>query len=619
MNLFAPQNLARITPRLLSSIPWITAILAGVLYIFIFAWFSDTLPVFGDILFWITTGLGFIFVGVVFYLTRNILRIIQERNHLKDQLIESKEINANANENLSTLLRFSEKLLETSEEGEIVEAMLQFSLDLSGAIGASYVPLDDHGHPLSAVCHGDFPLPVINSWIEYLASPTVRQECKTCNKTTINSGACPLLPSPFSEAIDLFCLPLRRTGQEYGVLNLYLGKDAEIDGSTQTLLRTVIEETALVLESNRFRKQALDSLSLMQSIRNNTDLNNLVSSILENVSTSLNADFAILKINNNDTGKPELSMTAGDFPKQMSSSLERICQNALDSEEDIVFQESLDGIHGIHESYSVMVAPVKLQDSPLDGVLAVGNKRNQNFNKLQLNLLQTTSAQIALVIQGTYFQAEVEFKAMMAERTRLAREIHDGLAQTLGFLKLQIVQMQNYLSQGDYVRLGSSLNTSLNVLTDVYQEARQAIDGLRISPSEVGLSSWLEQIVNEFQENSGLQVELVDLQSTIDLAPEIQAQLIRIVQEALSNVRKHANAKQVWISCSKIDADLILEVRDNGIGFSPDDIPGPSRYGLQIMHERSELIGADFQVISRPMDGAIVRVRLPILMKMKAI
>jgi signal transduction histidine kinase len=104
-------------------------------------------------------------------------------------------------------------------------------------------------------------------------------------------------------------------------------------------------------------------------------------------------------------------------------------------------------------------------------------------------------------------------------------------------------------------------------------------------------------------------VEGVDEKS--DLAPEVQAQLIRIVQEALSNTRKHAEAQQVWVSCHTVSGELVLEIRDDGRGFSPEDVPGPSRHGMRGMRERAELIGAEFQVISRPQEGTTVRLRLP--------
>ena len=200
---------------------------------------------------------------------------------------------------------------------------------------------------------------------------------------------------------------------------------------------------------------------------------------------------------------------------------------------------------------------------------------------------------------------------MIQERIRLAREIHDGLAQTLGFLKLQTSQMGNYLNRGETERLRQALQLCYTTLSDAYQDARLAIDGLRINSSEQGLRGWLEQTVVEFQELTDTKVLLDQVDAPNDLPPEIHAQLIRIVQEALNNVRKHAQANQVQVSFRQMGEDLWLEISDDG--FSPLDVPELSRYGLRGMRERAELLGADFQVISRPDNGTAIRVRLPLV------
>jgi signal transduction histidine kinase len=96
-----------------------------------------------------------------------------------------------------------------------------------------------------------------------------------------------------------------------------------------------------------------------------------------------------------------------------------------------------------------------------------------------------------------------------------------------------------------------------------------------------------------------------------DIPSEVQAQLVRIVQEVFTNIRKHSKAKNAWLVIKEWEDDLILEVGDDGQGFHPDDIPVLSQYGLRGMRERAELIGADFQVVSRPGQGTVIHLRLP--------
>jgi len=208
----------------------------------------------------------------------------------------------------------------------------------------------------------------------------------------------------------------------------------------------------------------------------------------------------------------------------------------------------------------------------------------------------------------------LEYRAVIQERTRLAREIHDGLAQTLAFLKLQAAQMQNYLAQGDLARLSQVLKDNYQVLAEAYLDTRQAIDNLRLTPQD-GLLASLEQVIADFEPILGLTIERnfqpVSAAWHQQLTPEIQAQLLRIVQEALNNIRKHARAKRVWINVHEWQEELRLELGDDGQGFDSEDVPEISHHGLRGMRERSEMIGADFQIISQVRQGTLVRLALP--------
>jgi two-component system nitrate/nitrite sensor histidine kinase NarX len=226
-------------------------------------------------------------------------------------------------------------------------------------------------------------------------------------------------------------------------------------------------------------------------------------------------------------------------------------------------------------------------------------------------LLQTLAGQVNKISQNAGLIAELEFNAIISERTRLAREIHDGLAQTLGFLKLQAAQMENLLVTHDTDRLQERLTTTYKVLSDAYNDVRQAIDGLRISPNGDGLTTWLRETCLEFEENTGLPVSLKESSVEAKLPLEVQAQLIRIVQEALSNVRKHSGATRAWINCNHTENGFMIEIGDDGCGFSLEEVPGVSRYGLQGMRERSDLIGGEIEVISGKGEGTIIRVNLP--------
>ena len=247
--------------------------------------------------------------------------------------------------------------------------------------------------------------------------------------------------------------------------------------------------------------------------------------------------------------------------------------------------------------------------------LALNNQR-AHAQELEATRLAYTSLDLkekllALDVKNEELLEQLEYKAVLDERTRLAREIHDGLAQTLAFLKLEAARMQAYVSKGDVEAVSRTLQACHKTLSDAYLDARQAIDNLRRVPDE-RLGDWLELTAADFTTLTGTEVDTTNVHLNHVFSPNVKAQLIRIVQEALTNIRKHAQACVVTLSAFECDGAVILEVRDNGRGFAPEETQPASQYGLRSMRERAESIGADFQIISTPGAGTTVRLRIPI-------
>lgn len=543
-------------------------------------------------------------------------REISAREHLK----QTEELVAEAYQRLAAVFRIREQFANVESEKEIIELLLHHSVELSGAAGASFVPLDEHRQPLPAVSYGQPPLQLPDAWLEYLASPAIRSRCSGCEKHNRFVSTCPLLKGPFADMAGIYCIPLRRGEREYGVLNIYVPDPDRLNVETKAFLGSLVDETAHALESVWLRRRELDALAQIQAVRQKSDLNALLSGLLDNLYQVLEPDFALLALRENTSGEGTATdpswrlrddLLFGTLPAQAQPFIKESIQKVLANGAALSSSPGGD-LPSLPGFRAVQALPLISESKPL-GVLVVGYKRLQNFNQRQLALLHTLSGQIALVIQNAHLLAEIEYKAILAERTRLAREIHDGLAQTLGFLKLQVAQMQGYLERGDMERLNNGIRLYYQTLSEAYQDARYAIDGLRISGSR--LVEWLQQVVEEFQDNldeHGLTVCVQCSMEQSQLPPEVQAQLIRIVQEALSNIRKHAHAKQVFVSCFEKNGDLILEIQDDGQGFSSEDVPRSSQHGLRGMRERAELIRADFQVISLHQQGTTIRISVPI-------
>lgn len=201
-------------------------------------------------------------------------------------------------------------------------------------------------------------------------------------------------------------------------------------------------------------------------------------------------------------------------------------------------------------------------------------------------------------------------RAALEERARLAREIHDGLAQHLWFAKLKFERLTGTLDEADRPlagEVGQALDAAII-------EAREALVTMRASIAEdVPFADMLARNIEDFEERSGLRVESsMSMGIPATLAPRVQVELLRIISEALTNVRKHADATTVRIAAEVSDGELLITVTDNGKGFVQEEAFDQGM-GLRGMRERSRLIGGSLLVRSELSGGTTVEVRAPLL------
>lgn len=545
-------------------------------------------------------------------------------NSLKLEKIKfAEKLNANElnrsrlEKQVNSVLSLTHELSDVRNENHIIETLLSLTMDLSNAIGGSFVPLSDKGQPLAAVREGEFPFPIPDAWLEYLASPNVRNKCELCIDRSAQDKSCELMHGPFSDAMGLYCFPLRYGEKELGLLNIYLPGPEKLDRAIQDFINSIAEATAVALEGERLRQREMSTLSQISQVRQKQDVEIIISNVLENLRIAMDAEFVVL-VSNTAEDSPLLDqlksrriLIKGTMPDFAQERIKYI-QNRFSADNELRILTDKD--IKLPDNLTWLSVPVNYASQSKRGCLILASNKLGKFSERRILLTQSVAEKLSLLIQNSDSLAGIEYKILMEERTRLAREIHDGLAQTLGFLKLQIAQMIGNLDRNEIIRLKNVMRTCYDTLSDAYQDARYAIDSLRITPyseSSLNLKNWLAQTVEGFSELS-LDVNIQYDDISIEFPPEKHAQLIRIVQEALSNIRKHARAKTVWIICTQKSNDFILEIRDDGIGFTPEDIPTPSQYGLRGMKERTELLGADFQIESRPSKGTTIRVRIPL-------
>jgi signal transduction histidine kinase len=201
-------------------------------------------------------------------------------------------------------------------------------------------------------------------------------------------------------------------------------------------------------------------------------------------------------------------------------------------------------------------------------------------------------------------------RAALEERTRLSRELHDGLAQDLWLAKLKIGRLSAMQDLGGEARkvcdeLAGAIDAGL-------ADARQAVMALRLgSEPALSLRELMAHYVDDFGDRFGLRVEFECEGELPRLTPRAEAELLRIAQEALNNVVRHADATFVRVRVATVDSHLELLIGDNGIGFEPFEVTD-GRFGLASMRERALIIGGELVIDSRPQDGTRIRVSVPL-------
>ena len=250
------------------------------------------------------------------------------------------------------------------------------------------------------------------------------------------------------------------------------------------------------------------------------------------------------------------------------------------------------------------------------GILCVGRKEPWAFQAEDQELLDGLAAQAAIAIENARLYREVGSLATVQERRRISREIHDGVAQAVGFLHLRLKTLEDRLGRGSRPPSLAELADMRTVAKRAYEDVRQSIFGLRtVASRERGLISILTEYLREFSQQSGIQTELQDGDSRCTrFAPEAEMQLVRVIQEALTNVRKHAGARRAWVRFALEEDTGCVTIADDGIGFRVESMAGNNgkRFGLRTMRERIEGLGGSLEILSVPGQGTQVVARIPL-------
>jgi len=227
------------------------------------------------------------------------------------------------------------------------------------------------------------------------------------------------------------------------------------------------------------------------------------------------------------------------------------------------------------------------------------------------DLLGTMAQHLATAMEGLRASALECEAAVAQERALIARELHDSIAQSLAFLKIQAQLLRDAIAKGRDAARDQSLAELDAGVRECYADVRELLVHFRTRTQDEDIEEALRVTLSKFEHQSGLPAELTMAGQGLPLAPDVQIQVLHIVQEALSNVRKHAGARSVQLVVQR-HPQWRFEVRDDGQGFDPAAVPPDSLHvGLGIMRERAERIGARISLDTQAGQGTCVTLELP--------
>ncbi len=269
----------------------------------------------------------------------------------------------------------------------------------------------------------------------------------------------------------------------------------------------------------------------------------------------------------------------------------------------------VDGTDGLRYHASV---PLYAHGKQL-GVLNVASSDWRRLSSDDLRLLFTVGDLLSIAVErARLFDSSAQFGAA-EERNRLAREIHDTLAQGMAAIAMQLETADALLEAGSNAeRVRKNIQQALTLTRANLEEARRSVLDLRAAPLEGrSLAEALPTLVNEWTARQGLQAtcEVIGAQRPLPL--RVEAGLYRIAQEAITNVIRHAQARHLTVQLAATPQTIKLIVEDDGKGFEIENVP-KGRFGLIGLNERARLLGGTLEVCSVPGEGTCLGVTVPL-------
>lgn len=245
------------------------------------------------------------------------------------------------------------------------------------------------------------------------------------------------------------------------------------------------------------------------------------------------------------------------------------------------------------------------------GILRLDIPHKEPLHDWQRKLLDTVASHIAMALQRQQQAAQGHILALMEERSTIARELHDSLAQSLSYLKIQVALLKRVFAQSEQNDKAQPIIAELSDgLTSAYRQLRELLTTFRLQLGDGDLKQILQTTLAEFSRHSDTAMSLNYQLGGCPLKPNSEVHLVQIIREALSNIVHHAHATQacVTLNCDT-DGIVTATIEDDGIGIPPQSEPQRHHYGMTIMEERAKQLQGVLQLQPSTMGGTCVKLR----------
>jgi two-component system nitrate/nitrite sensor histidine kinase NarX len=245
------------------------------------------------------------------------------------------------------------------------------------------------------------------------------------------------------------------------------------------------------------------------------------------------------------------------------------------------------------------------------GLLKVALPTQVKTDREQHQMLAALADTIGAALANEGRKDQEHRVALMEERTAIARELHDSIAQSLSFTKIQISRFQSLQAKSaESAVLDEVLSEIRSGIQAAYGQLRELLTTFRLQLNSAGLQTSLAATTQEFEDKANLSIKLSSTLQNYPLTPNEEIHILQIVREALSNVLRHSDADSASIRLGLVDDMIDVRVIDNGDGFTAP-VSGRNHYGQTIMLERAEILGGTVEFLNHSEGGAEVKLRFP--------